>query len=696
MGTPRSRPAGGRHVASARTSDAGTASRRRRSSEPIPESSPLFTPHSTIAEIYAHPLGRDIIDRILYATGRSPLWLRPLLSMTLGTFGRLTRRVTGPGFVEALMSLLDSVPDRFPDDVVLVGGAPGAPEPAWWKEAVFYQIYPRSFQDSDGDGIGDLRGIVSRLDYLADLGVDCLWLSPIFDSPNEDMGYDVRDYRAVMPEMGTLADLDELIEGCHQRGMRIILDLVVNHTSVEHEWFQRALADPDGPYGDYYIMRPGTPDVPPNNWTSFFSGSAWRWFPEAERWALRLFAPGQIDLNWDNPAVRTEMADIVRWWLDRGIDGFRMDVTNYISKAEGLPDGNEFIGALMEFTGVEHYFYGPKLHPYLRELREAGFTRTREPRSTPRRRHDDGTLGDPLPPDPVGVMVGETPGIGIETGRLLTAGSRKEMDLAFVFDVLETPGKIRWDRYRYNPNYLKEYFIEYSSRVTSDDWIALFFDNHDNPRMLSKIGNGAEADAATRTAIGKLLATIQLTLRGSPFLFQGQEIGAANQAFTSIDDLRDIESLNRWEELLAAGKTPEKAWKELLAGTRDHARVPMRWDASGGFTTGTAWIEGREVSGGFSAAEQAIIPTSIFHWYKRLIALRRAEPTLIYGDVAFLHPQANDYFAYTRGGEWLVEMNLSDRSRRRPEFAGELETVVGTRDPATMAPYEATVSRIAG
>lgn len=413
--------------------------------------SSALTAQQRVRDLYATPLGQDIVDKILLQSGVSPRVVSLAGGLRLSTLERLTRRFTGPGLMDALLALVNAHAEPVPD---------GSPSDAWWRDAAFYQVYPRSFCDANSDGIGDLRGIISQLDYLAELGVDCLWLSPIFASPNQDMGYDISDYRDVMAEMGTLADADELIAGCHQRGMRIILDLVVNHTSSEHEWFRRAVADPDGPYGDYYFLVEGSPEQPPNNWDSFFSGSAWRWIPEANRWALHLFADHQLDLNWSNPALRTEVADIVGWWLDRGIDGFRLDVINYISKAPGLPDGNPFVADLMEFSGVEHYFYGPQLDAYLAELRREGFTRP------------DGT---------VAVMVGETPGIGIEGARLLSNTSRGELDLVFNFDVLDLPGRTRWHDYRYDLNYLKQFWLGWQARLRPGDWIALFLDNHDNP-----------------------------------------------------------------------------------------------------------------------------------------------------------------------------------------------------------------------
>ncbi|WP_420114581.1 glycoside hydrolase family 13 protein [Pseudactinotalea sp.] len=659
-----------------------------------------------LREIYAHPVGRDAIDRLLLQIGRSPRWVtNPLAAtMRLSTLARLAKPVLGDRFAPSLLEVLADHDDAPTSTPAVVTSA----EQPWWTRAVFYQVYPRSFADSDGDGVGDLRGVLSRLDHLADLGVDCLWLSPIFDSPNEDMGYDVRDYRAVMAEMGTLADLDELIAACHERGMRIILDLVVNHTSAEHAWFQAAVADPEGPYGSYYHLRPGRPGEdgtgpPPNNWTSFFSGSAWRWIPQAQRWALHLFAPGQVDLRWEEPQVRAEVADIVQWWRARGVDGFRLDVINYISKRPDLPDGNEAIGALLGFPGIEHYFFGPRLHEYLRDLRTHGFTRAPHapaPPSTARERHPDGTLGEPLPPDAVGVMVGETPGVGVEMTRLLAGTDRGELDLVFNFDVLDNPGKTRWDDYRYDLGYLKDHYLDYLERVGHDARIALFLDNHDNPRMLSKVLGPRAHEPALRSSLAKALATIQLMLPGTPFLYQGQEIAAVDQDFTSAAELRDVESLNRLAQLRTEGLSEEEALARVLPGARDHARVPMRWSPGpgAGFSTGSPWQPASEASVGFTVAEQVDDPDSVLGFYRRLIALRRAEPALSGGGMRVLARRSRTYFGWVRSdaaGDWLIEVNLTDRTIRRPRGLPHAEGVLGSaglRRGATMAPYECVVA----
>lgn len=328
-----------------------------------------LTLDSKFADLYASPVGHDTLAKVLMQLGISEKVItNPIVSgMPLKMLAALTKKSLGKGFFEALLQLVNSEPD-----VPVISR--GKITRKWWKEAVFYQIYPRSFYDTNGDGIGDLRGIIEKLDYLKELGIDALWLSPIYDSPNDDNGYDIRDYKKIMEEFGSMEDFDELLAGVHQRGMRLIMDLVVNHTSDEHEWFQSALKDPDSKYRDYYYFRKddGSKTVP-NNWTSFFSGSAWNYYEESDAWALHLFSKKQMDLNWENEAVRDAVIEMINWWLDKGVDGFRMDVINYISKAEGLPQGNDVIGNMMGFHGIEHYYYGPKLHQFLREIQAKAF-----------------------------------------------------------------------------------------------------------------------------------------------------------------------------------------------------------------------------------------------------------------------------------------------------------------------------------
>ena len=622
----------------------------------------LVSTESRIRDLYAHPLGRDVVDKLLLQLGRSPAWVTNALigRIRLGSLPRLTRGLLSDDFVATLIELLNQHPDVPRDDDAPI-------REAWWKESVFYQIYPRSFADSDGDGVGDIPGITARLDHLQDLGVDAIWLCPVYDSPNDDNGYDIRDYRAIQAEFGTMADLDHLIAEVHRRGMRLVMDLVVNHTSDEHPWFVQALADPGSPYRDFYFLRPGRGDQPPNNWDSFFCGPAWRHYPEQDVWALHLFSAKQPDLNWDHAPMRAEVVDMVRWWLDKGIDGFRLDVINYISKPPALPDGNPTIGELMQFTGVEHYFAGPRLHEHLRQLRHEAFA----------------------PYD--AVAIGETPGVGIELGKLLTGDYRDELDMIFSFDHLEAPGRVRFQDYRYDLRHLRRYFEQHQARHGSRYWTAIFFDNHDNPRMVSKVDPRPEH----RVALAKLLATIQLTLRGTPFIYQGQEIGMVNQGFTSIDQLRDVESLNRFRALRSAGRSDDSALAEVLAGSRDHARTPMPWTPAGGFTTGTPWISDDGDHRVCNVEAALASPDSVLHWHRSLIGLRRTHRALVYGSVEFARGGGHvwSYRRHLDGDEFVVVLNLSDRPRRHSPPDAELVLHSGPGASRTLAAYEAKVYR---
>lgn len=627
---------------------------------------------STIGDLLDHPVGHDVVAKVLLQMGKSFKLVDNALvrRLKLGHIKRLVGTRVSSSFFETAYNLFNSETD-------LPKEGTGESKAYWWKEAVFYQIYPRSFQDSNGDGIGDLNGILSKLDYLEDLGVDALWLSPIYDSPNDDNGYDIRDYHKIMEEMGTMEDFDRLLEEVHKRGMKLIMDLVVNHTSDEHKWFQEALKDPDGPYGKYYFFREGADETElPNNWVSFFSGPAWNWYEDQKRFAMHLFSSKQMDLNWDHKPLRDEVSKMVRWWLDKGVDGFRLDVINYISKQEGLPDGDPFVGELMHFYGIEHYYYGPKLHDYLRELRQEAFK----------------------PYD--AFSVGETPGIGIEMGRLLTGEDRQELDLIFNFDHLEMPGQVRFDEYQYDLNFLKDYYINYHNRLSHNDWMSIFFDNHDNPRMLSKILE----DVKWRDRLAKLLLSWQLTMKGTVFLYQGQELAAINQSFTDISQLRDVESINKFAELSAL-TSKEVVWNVILSGTRDHARVPMRWteEDKGGFTSGTPWISWPSEDPGYSAKEQAKDLDSVLNFTKDLIQVRRSYPALRMGDINFIDAKRKNYFAYERvlGDERIFcEFNLSSERLARNSrmdlrncllsnvFAKELHYDRHTR---VLEPYEASI-----
>lgn len=615
------------------------------------ESSRKLTMDSKLGEIYATPVGHDALGKVLLQLGISEKLLTGgvIGNLKLKNINKITGKFVDSSFFEALLQLLNSEQDE-------PGPGNGPVAAKWWKEAVFYQIYPRSFYDTDGDGIGDLRGIIEKLDYLKELGVDALWLSPVYDSPNDDNGYDIRDYHKIMKEFGTMEDFDELLAKVHEKGMRLIMDLVVNHTSDEHEWFQKALKDKDSGYRDYYFFREDEEgSEPPNNWTSFFSGSAWKYFEEEKLWALHLFSKKQMDLNWDNPKVREDVIRMINWWLDKGVDGFRMDVINYISKEEGLPQGDETIGSLMGYPGIEKYYYGPRLHEYLREIREKAF-------------------------DPHGAFsVGETPGVGMKMSQLITGEERKELDMVFSFDHLETPGHVRFDDYQYDLNYYRDYMIDWMEHYGNNCWMSLFYNNHDNPRMISKIN----PDPAMRKALARLLAVMQFTMKGTPFVFQGDEMGLVNYPFTSMEQISDVEAKGMYAELQdKKGKTPEEAFQIILAGTREHTRVLLPWN---------------ECVAGYPEELQQEMDEEIQQVYRTLIALRKQSPALIYGDFTVLNKEKNR-FIYRRKlekEEYIIDCNLSDKKKKAYRSRGDYELVFPggdyLLDPAVMQPYEARI-----
>lgn len=578
-----------------------------------------ITRQSKIKELYQNPVGRDALDKVLLQLGMpAGVITNPVVSnIRLETVEKAARGKLDAGFFDAILQLVNTEKD------LPVAGRDAIQE-KWWKEAVIYQIYPRSFYDTNADGIGDLRGIIEKLDYLEELGVTALWLSPIYDSPNDDNGYDIRDYQKIMQEFGTMEDFDELLEKVHAKGMRLIMDLVINHTSDEHEWFQNARKDPDGEYGAYYFFREGKGGREyPNNWTSFFSGPAWNYYEDIDKYALHLFSKKQMDLNWDNPVVREKLIDMINWWLDKGVDGFRMDVINYISKEEGLPMGDESVGQLMGYPGIEKYYYGPNLHKYLREVRQKAF----EP-------HD-------------AFSVGETPGVGMKMAQLLTGEERRELDMIFSFDHLETPGHVRWDDYEYDLNYYKKYIIDWMKNYGNNCWMSLFYNNHDNPRMASKVS----MDANYRQDVQKLLAVMQLTLKGTPFIFQGDEMGLTNYEFISPDEPTDVEAKGLVKELRAKGISEEEILKTINAGTREHTRILLPWNVYP-----DDFREGLRQS-----ADPQITET-----YQTLIRLRRSDKTLVYGAFEVIQ-DAKDRFVYSRtlnGTSYIVDCNLGKTPRK--------------------------------
>lgn len=635
------------------------------------EKNKIITLDSKIKDVYAHPVGHDILKRILFAVNKKEsLLLNPIIgNVKLKTLSSLTKKNFGS--LESLITLINSEQDT------PISGDCEIKE-AWWKEAVFYQIYPRSFMDSDGDGIGDIQGIISKLPYLRELGVDAIWLSPIYDSPNDDNGYDIRDYRKIMQEFGTMEDFDVLLTEVHRLGMRLIMDLVINHTSDEHAWFQEALKDPNSKYRNYYYFRKPKVDNgvknAPNNWRSFFGGSAWNYYEESDEYALHLFSKKQMDLNWECDEMRADIIDMIQWWLEKGVDGFRMDVINYISKAEGLPDGNETVGELVGFLGIENYFYGPKLHDYLREIQEKAFAPYHA------------------------FSVGEMPGIGMEMGKLLTGDDRKELDMMFSFDHLESAGHDRYQTYQYDLNGWKEYLTDYVKNYGNHCQMALFYNNHDNPKFISKVNE----DPTYRLVLAKLLAVIQMTSKGTPFIFQGDEIGAVNCHFESIDEIRDVEALNLYHEWIEKdGMTNEKAFKKVLSGTRDHARCPMQWSQAenAGFTTGTPWIPCNKDYVNCNVKNQISDENSVLSFYMRLLELRKKTKVFAYGDTECIKRHVRDYFLYYRIGQnekYFIECNLSVRLKERFQDIDRYELLLSNYDglSTVLRPYEANIYRV--
>ncbi len=502
---------------------------------------------------------------------------------------------------------------------------------AWWKEAVIYQVYPRSFMDSNGDGIGDLQGIISRLDYLKYLGIDVIWLSPVYQSPNDDNGYDISDYCAIMEEFGTMEDFDALLSAAHERDIRIVMDLVVNHTSDEHRWFMESRKSKDNPYRDYYIWREGKDaQTPPNNWGSCFGGSAWQYDGETGMYYLHLFSKKQPDLNWDNKKVREEIFEMMRWWCDKGIDGFRMDVISMISKTADMPDG-EINGLYGDFG--PYCVHGPNVHTYLREMNENVLSR-----------YDIMT-------------VGETSGVTTELAKQYAGEDAGELNMVFQFEHVESDGKYgKWTDEKISLVTLKEILSRWQTELYGKAWNSLFWDNHDQPRAVSRFGDDRPA---FRVVSAKMLATCLHMMQGTPYIYQGEELGMTNYPFSSTDEFRDIESINAYREWCTEGElSHEVFWPCLTFKSRDNARTPMQWDDSenAGFTNGKPWILVNPNYKEINAKAETADPDSVFHYYKRLIALRKQNPIMVYGKYEPLLAESEELFVYTRtlGDEKLL------------------------------------------
>jgi oligo-1,6-glucosidase len=550
----------------------------------------------------------------------------------------------------------------------------------WWTTAVVYQIYPRSFADSDGDGIGDLPGITSRLDHLARLGVDVIWLSPVYPSPQDDAGYDISDYQGIDPTFGTLEDFDALLAAVHERGMKLVMDLVVNHTSDEHPWFVESRSSRDNPKRDWYWWRPpragmdpGEPGAEPTNWHSFFSGPVWELDEASGEYYLHLFSRKQPDLNWENREVRDAIYAMMRWWLDRGVDGFRMDVINMISKDTALPDGHVLDGPYGD--GSPHFLCGPRIHEFMQEMHREVFAG-----------RDDRLL-----------TVGEMPGVTVDEARLFTDPARDEVDMVFQFEHVQLDqGASKFDVHPLRLVDLKASLNRWQVGLADTGWNSLYWNNHDQPRVVSRFGDGSREAA-------KMLGTVLHMHRGTPFVYQGEELGMTNYPFASIDEFRDIESLNHYAQTVALGDPPEHVLAGLRAMGRDNARTPMQWDASehAGFTTGTPWLAVNPNHVEVNAEAQAADPGSVFHHYRRLIELRHIEPVVAHGDFHMLLPHDERVYAFTRsldGVELLVLGNLSgDTVTADVDAAWEgAEVLVGDGAGLTLGPWEGRVLRRTG
>ena len=552
-------------------------------------------------------------------------------------------------------------------------------EKAWWKEAVVYQIYPRSFMDSNGDGIGDINGITSRLDYLKELGVDVLWLSPVYQSPNDDNGYDISDYQAIMEEFGTMEDFDRMLEGIHARGMKLVMDLVVNHTSDEHPWFVESRKSKDNPYRDYYIWREGKDGKEPNNWGSCFSGSAWEYDKTTDMYYLHLFSKKQPDLNWDNPKVRDEVFQMMNWWCEKGIDGFRMDVISLISKKPGLPDGYQAPGALYGDSGCAN---GPHVHEYLQEMNQKVLS------------HYDL------------MTVGECAGVTIEEAKKYANADGRELSMVFQFEHVEANGPMgKWTDERVQLKDFKTTMSKWQTELEGKAWNSLFLGNHDQARSVSRFGNDAPE---YREVSAKMLVTCLHMMQGTPYVYQGEELGMTNCPFPTLEDLRDIESINAFHELTEAGKVnPEDMMRYIRLRGRDNARTPMQWDdsANAGFTTGTPWIMVNPNYTEINAKTEMEDPDSVFRYYQKIIGLRKKEKVMVYGTYQVLDPDNEKLYVYTRtldNEKLLVICNFTEEEETYsvPEEFSKGEVLISSyhREKAEkeimLKPYEALVLKI--
>ena len=552
-------------------------------------------------------------------------------------------------------------------------------EKRWWKESVVYQIYPRSFCDSNGDGIGDLNGITGKLDYLKELGIDVIWLSPVYKSPNDDNGYDISDYQAIMDEFGTMEDFDRMLATAHEKGIKIMMDLVVNHTSDEHKWFIESRKSTDNPYRDYYIWRPAKEDGSlPNNWGSCFSGPAWEYDKTTDMYFLHLFSKKQPDLNWDNPAVRQDVFDMMNWWLKKGVDGFRMDVISLISKEPGLPDKEPGINGYATFNVSAN---GPHVHEYLQEMRQKALNNADT------------------------ITVGECSGVTLEEAKKYARSDEKELNMVFQFEHMdvdsdEKAGK--WTTRKMELRNLKKILTRWQKGLQDIAWNSLYWENHDQPRSVSRFGNDSDE---YREISAKMLATCIHMMQGTPYVYQGEELGMTNCPFNTLDNFRDLESINAFHELTEQGKMTEEDMMAAIGYKgRDNARTPMQWDDSAyaGFSTTNPWIMVNPNYTKINAKDQINREDSVFKYYQKLIKLRHESELIVYGTYDLILDDDKDIYAYIRtlGDEKLiVYCNFSENTREveLPEEFTNGKVLISNYIDAkvnhkiTLRPYEAIV-----
>ncbi|WP_082233060.1 glycoside hydrolase family 13 protein [Halobacillus massiliensis] len=545
----------------------------------------------------------------------------------------------------------------------------------WWKEAVAYQIYPRSFMDSNGDGIGDIQGINSKLDYLLDLGIDVIWICPVYKSPNDDNGYDISDFKDIMDEFGTMEDFQHLLKEIHKRNMRLIMDLVINHTSDEHPWFIESKSSKDNPYRDYYIWRPGKEGKEPNNWASIFEGSVWELDETTEEYYMHIFSRKQPDLNWENQQVREDLYEMINWWLDKGIDGFRIDAISHIKKAPGFldlpnPEEEEFV---CSFDGHRNQ---EGIHEFLKELNSRTFSR-----------YDIMT-------------VGEANGVSVDEAKEWVGEQEGKFHMIFQFEHTDLWGKN--GSKRPDIHKLKNIFEKWQTTLHGSGWNALFLENHDLPRSISVLGN----DEEYREVSSKCLAVFYFLMQGTPFIYQGQEIGMTNVNFSSIEDYDDVAAKNLYHHEIENGKKHEEVMEAIWYNGRDNSRTPIQWsgDENAGFTSGVPWLKINPNYKAINVESSLQERDSIFHFYKRLIQLRKKYPALIYGDFELVLPEHDQIFAYRRTlekeeiliitnlFEGKIEFNLSESGIDE----GSLELLISNYhgfEEKVWKPFEARVYR---